>query len=70
MHNAARFFVILGLIFLSIGLVLLLFPKFPIFKLPGDVVLKKDGVILIFPIATGIILSIVLTLILNLLLRK
>jgi len=69
-HSAARFFVILGLIFLSIGFVFLLFPKLSIFKLPGDIVLKKDGVILIFPIATGIILSIILTLILNLLLRK
>ena len=70
MHNAARFFLILGLVFLVIGFTFLVFPKLPVFRLPGDIVLKKDGVVLILPIATGIALSIVLTILLNLLLRK
>ncbi|MDH4211245.1 MAG: DUF2905 domain-containing protein [candidate division WOR-3 bacterium] len=70
MHNPARFLLILGLVFISIGCIFLLFPKLSMFRLPGDIMLKKDNVVFIFPIATGILLSIILTVILNLLQRK
>ncbi len=38
--------------------------------LPGDFILRRGQWTFVFPLATGIIASIVLTLVLNLLLRK
>ncbi|UCG30615.1 MAG: DUF2905 domain-containing protein [candidate division WOR-3 bacterium] len=70
MHYPAKFFLILWLIFILIGCALLLFPKFSFFGLPGDIIFKRDNVVFILPIATGILLSIIITIILNILLRK
>ncbi|KPL13751.1 hypothetical protein AMJ74_04680 [candidate division WOR_3 bacterium SM1_77] len=70
MPNIARFLIILGVVFIMLGVVFLLFPRIPLFKLPGDFILKKDNLVLVFPIATSILLSIIVTIIINLLLRK
>jgi hypothetical protein len=70
MPNIARFLIILGVVFIMLGVVFLLFPRIPLFKLPGDFILKKDNLVLVFPIATSILLSVIVTIIINLLLRK
>jgi uncharacterized protein HemY len=58
-----------GLIFL-LGLVLLLLGRFPyIGKLPGDILIKRDNFTFYFPIVTFLLLSVMLTLLLNILLR-
>ena len=70
MPNIARFLIVLGLVFIILGAIFLLFPKFPLLKLPGDYVLKRDNFVLVFPLATSILLSIIITIVINLLLRK
>lgn len=70
MHSVARFLIILGLLFILLGAVFLLFPKFTPFKLPGDIVLRRDNLVVVFPVVTGIVLSIIITIIVNFLLRK
>jgi hypothetical protein len=40
------------------------------FNLPGDVVIRRGGLTVYMPIATGIILSVVLTVVLNLIIRR
>lgn len=60
----------LGIVFIMLGAVFLLFPQMPLFKLPGDFILKKDNLVFVFPIATSILLSVIVTIIINLLLRK
>lgn len=63
--------VILGLIFISVGLLLPVFEKYiPLFKLPGDIHIKKDGFELYFPVTTMIIISLAITIILNLIFHK
>jgi hypothetical protein len=42
----------------------------PLFKLPGDFVIKGEHLILVIPIATSIVLSILLTIALNLYMRR
>jgi hypothetical protein len=70
MPNIARFMIILGIVFIMLGAVFLLFPRIPLFKLPGDLIIKKESFTFVFPIATSILLSVVITIIINILLRK
>ena len=62
-----KFLVILGLIIAGMGGLLLLFKHsdIPILgKLPGDIIIKRENFTFYFPLATSIILSIILSLIL------
>jgi hypothetical protein len=59
-----KMLLILGILFVVIGLILMLGPKIPFLgKLPGDFVIRRGNFTLYFPLATSILLSIVLTLI-------
>lgn len=61
-------FIVTGLLVVVIGLVLSVAPKIPFLgKLPGDVLIKRDGFTLYFPITSSILLSIILSFILWLL---
>lgn len=56
--------IIIGVIFIVAGVVMVYFQKIPFFgKLPGDIFVKKGNSSFYFPIATSILISIVLTLI-------
>ena len=54
--------IIVGVIFIVVGLAMTYFQKIPFLgKLPGDIFIKKGNFSFYFPIATSILLSIVLT---------
>ncbi|MHB8842979.1 MAG: DUF2905 domain-containing protein [Candidatus Aquicultor sp.] len=56
-----------GLILVVVGTIFLLWPKIPwIGKLPGDIFVKGEKVSFYFPIATCIIISILLTVLFSL----
>ena len=61
-----------GLILVVLGLLLTFGSKLPfrLGRLPGDIVIKRDGFTFYFPLATSIILSVILTFLLALLRRK
>ena len=65
MIDIGKLFVILGLILLGLGLVLVLLGRtgLPIGRLPGDIVYRGKTTTFYFPIATSIIVSIVLSLV-------
>jgi len=67
MGDMARVLIILGILLIIAGLVMLIMHKalFP-GKLPGDIVIRKEHVTFYFPLATSIIISIVVSLILYL----
>jgi hypothetical protein len=70
-QTIGRFLVFTGLIIIIFGLILIFASKIPYLgKLPGDVVLRKKNFTLYFPLATCLVLSILLTILLNLILRK
>jgi len=71
LYTIARFFLIAGVIFLVIGGGLFLAARFgiPLGKLPGDIVIRRGNFTFAFPIVTSIVLSILLTIGLNLLIR-
>jgi Protein of unknown function (DUF2905) len=66
-----KILVIIGAVLLALGCVFLLSGKLPwIGKLPGDIVIHKKNFTFYFPLATGLIASLILTLILWLIGRK
>jgi hypothetical protein len=63
--------IILGIIVIVIGGLLLLSGKIPwLGRLPGDILIQKKNFTFYFPLATSILLSLLLTLIFLLLRRK
>ncbi len=70
MSTVARFFIVLGLVFVFVGLLFLFFPKIHLLRLPGDIVIKRENFVFVFPITTSIALSIIITVILNLIARR
>ena len=56
--------VLIGLAIAAIGLMISL--GLPLFRLPGDIAVKRDNFSFYFPITTSIILSIILTLLVSL----
>ena len=63
----AKFLILVGAIFIATGLIVLVAPGIPwLGRLPGDIDFKGRNFRVYFPIATCIILSIILTILLNL----
>jgi hypothetical protein len=68
---SARLLIIIGIITAAIGVLLLLSAKIPwLGRLPGDIVIQRKNVTFYFPVATSIILSIIITLVFWLLGRR
>jgi Protein of unknown function (DUF2905) len=66
MQDAGRLLLVFGVLIALVGGALMLFGRF---HLPGDFTLRSGGVTVYVPIATSIILSIVLTVALSVLFR-
>jgi len=70
MDKLGKVFVEIGVLFILMGGLFFLFDRLGAFKLPGDIVIKKGNFVFYFPIVTSIVISILLTIILNLFFRK
>jgi len=67
----ARLLIVAGLVLVAVGLVALAAPRIPwLGRLPGDLRFGKGNVSVYLPIATCVVLSVLLTLILNLVRRR
>ncbi len=65
-----RWFILIGIFFLAFGLLFMLIGRVPgLGRLPGDILIQKGNFVFFFPLATSILLSLALTLLLNLVLR-
>ena len=60
--SAQRLLVILGLILFVLGLLWPYLGRLPIGRLPGDILIRRDGFTFYAPIATCLIVSLLLTL--------
>jgi hypothetical protein len=70
MGDLGRLLMLLGGVVFALGAVLFLAGKVPwLGRLPGDIVLERGPVTFYFPLATSVIVSLVLTLLLWLLRR-
>lgn len=59
---------VFGVALLLIGVLLTVIGKVP--RLPGDILIRRDTVVVYIPIATSIVLSVLLTVIFSLLARR
>jgi hypothetical protein len=68
METIGRFLMLAGVSLLILGGALFLAAKFglPLGRLPGDIRIEGENSTFYFPLATGILISIVLTVLLNL----
>jgi Protein of unknown function (DUF2905) len=57
----ARFLILLGLAILAIGLLWPLLSRLGLGRLPGDIVIERDNFTFYFPLATCILVSVLLS---------
>ena len=70
MSQLGRALLVLGVLLVVVGGAFILAEKLGLGRLPGDVVLERKNFRFYAPIATSLIVSLVLTVLANLLLRK
>jgi hypothetical protein len=71
MSEIGRLLLVLGLILAAVGLLFMFADKIPFLgRLPGDIIVKKKNFTVYFPLATMILLSILATVVVNLIFRR
>lgn len=67
MHQMARVLIVAGVLLAALGAALWGLSSLPpIGRLPGDIYLRRGNAVFYFPLATCLLISLVLTLLLNL----
>ncbi len=71
MGSIGKALVLFGVVLITVGVLVQLFQKVPwIGRLPGDIYIKRENISFYFPLATSLLISLILTLLLNLFGRK
>ncbi|RYZ09817.1 MAG: DUF2905 domain-containing protein [Myxococcales bacterium] len=70
MNQLGRGLIVLGVLLAVVGVALVLGGKLGLGRLPGDIVVERKSFTFSFPIVTSIVVSLVLTVLANLLLRR
>lgn len=71
LSGVGRMLIVLGLGLAALGVLLALLGRVPgLGRLPGDIVIRRGSFTFYFPLATSILLSLLLTLVLSLLRRR
>lgn len=74
LFGAGRFLLITGLVLSATGALLMLAARFPgldrLGQLPGDLVVERGPVTVFIPIVSSLVISVLLTIVLNLILRR
>ncbi len=71
MEQIGKTFVLFGAIILMIGVILMFAGKIPgIGRLPGDILIRRGNFTFYFPLATSILVSLILTLLFSILARR
>jgi hypothetical protein len=69
--DLGRMLVILGAVIVVVGLVMMFADRIPFLgRLPGDIVIRRRNTTFYFPVVTMLVISVLLSLLLNLLSRK
>lgn len=68
MVEGGRLLIILGIVLVVAGALLSATGR--VWRLPGDILIRRDGLVIYIPIVTSIVLSVILTLTLSLLFRR
>ncbi len=67
MDSLGRALILVGIVLIVLGVIFTLGPKIPwLGQLPGDITIRRGNFTLYFPLATSLVISVVLTLVLYL----
>jgi hypothetical protein len=70
MQGIGKLLIVAGIVLLIAGLFFVFSPRIPFLgKLPGDIMIKRENFTFYFPLATSILLSVLISLILYLIRR-
>lgn len=70
-ESIGKALIFLGIVMIFIGTIFVLFGKVPWFgRLPGDLVIKNENMTVYFPIATMLIISVILTVLFNMIAKR
>jgi len=62
MTDLGRILIIFGLALVGFGILISLVGKIPfVGRLPGDIYIKREGFVFYFPLATSLLISVILT---------
>ena len=71
MQDLGRVLILAGAFAVVLGVVLVLAPRLPwLGRLPGDILIRRDSFTFYFPVVTSLVVSVVVTLLLNLFWRR
>jgi uncharacterized membrane protein YkgB len=71
MGGFPRFLILFGVISIVVGIILLAGQRMPFLgRLPGDFLFRKGSATIYIPLATSLLLSLILTILLNILFRR
>lgn len=71
MQDLGRMLLVFGGVLVAVGVLLLVAPRIPwLGRLPGDFVFQRGPVTVYFPLVTSLVVSIVLTVLVNLFWRR
>lgn len=71
MQDLGRLLILAGALAVVLGVVLVLAPRVPwLGRLPGDILIRRDSFTFYFPVVTSLVVSVVVTLLLNLFWRR
>ena len=71
MPDLGRVLILAGAFAVVLGVVLVLAPRLPwLGRLPGDILIRRDSFTFYFPVVTSLVVSVVVTLLLNLFWRR
>jgi len=63
MYEIGKMLLIFGVLMVIAGLFMMFLPKIPLIgRLPGDIVIRKGNFTFYFPLATSLLISVILTL--------
>ncbi|MGB9767522.1 MULTISPECIES: DUF2905 domain-containing protein [Dictyoglomus] len=70
MSFLGKWLILFGFILILLGLIFVFMDKIPFLgKLPGDIRIERKNFVFYFPLTTSILLSLILTIIINIILR-
>ncbi len=66
LESFGKLLLLIGALSAAVGLLLLIFSRLGLGRLPGDIFIQRENFTLYFPLATMILVSLILTLLVNL----
>lgn len=70
LSTLGRLLLVVAAVIAVVGVILVLAGRGVFPRLPGDIAIEREGFRFIFPLGTSIVVSVVLTILLNLFLRR